>query len=134
MATHEARKHDDARQRAFKSMRKTGSDCDRFIQFINNRRPSNAPNRGATIMQHAPKLFLKTNLTSRARALAEELDVSPDFVDELLEQIRPARISPKAVMQHRVGRFQMSVALDDHHPRHLSGATQAFARKPRVAH
>jgi hypothetical protein len=37
--------------------------------------------------------------------LADELDVSPDFVDELLAEIRPTRISPKPVMQHRVGRF-----------------------------
>lgn len=39
-------------------------------------------------------------------ALAEEMDLPQDFVDELLEQIRPTRISQKPAMQHRVGSFQ----------------------------
>ena len=37
--------------------------------------------------------------------LAEEMDLPLDFIDDLLAQIRPTRISPKPVMQHRVGRF-----------------------------
>ena len=51
------------------------------------------------------EIILEDEPTITREKLADELDVSPDFVDELIEQIRPTRISPKPVMQHRVGRF-----------------------------
>jgi hypothetical protein len=52
------------------------------------------------------EIILEDEPTISREKLADELDVSPDFLDELLDQIRPTRISPKAVMQHRVGRFK----------------------------
>jgi hypothetical protein len=54
--------------------------------------------RAETIIADEP------NITREA--LAEEMDLPLDFVDELLEQIRPTRTSPKPVMQHRVGSFK----------------------------
>ena len=44
--------------------------------------------------------------TITREALADEMDLPLDFVDELLEKFRPARMSPKPVMQHRIGRFK----------------------------
>ena len=38
--------------------------------------------------------------------LAEEMDLPLDFIDDLLAQIRPTRISPKPVMNHQLGRFR----------------------------
>jgi hypothetical protein len=52
------------------------------------------------------QIILEDEPTISREKLADELDVSPDFVDELLEQIRPTRTLPKPAMNHRLGRFR----------------------------
>jgi hypothetical protein len=73
-------------------------------------------NRRRTI-QMRPKSW-RSDYTSRAEIiledepditrekLAEEMDLPLDFIDDLLAQIRPTRISPKPVMNHQLGRFR----------------------------
>ena len=51
------------------------------------------------------EIILEDEPTITREELADEMDVSLDFVDELLEQIRPTRKAIKPVLQHRVGRF-----------------------------
>lgn len=51
------------------------------------------------------EIILEDEPTITREKLADELDLPADFVDELLADIRPTRVSTKPVLQHRVGRF-----------------------------
>jgi hypothetical protein len=50
------------------------------------------------------EIILADEPTITREALAEEMDLPLDFVDEILERLRPTRISPKPGLQHRLGR------------------------------
>jgi hypothetical protein len=52
------------------------------------------------------QVILADEPTITREKLAAEMDLPLDFIDELLEQIRPTRISPKPVMKHGLGRFR----------------------------